>query len=100
MENVIANTIDYPAIEAELRRRIDNFRCVVCANNKFMIFEAPDQHLRTNIHLFKGADPVAKKHVELLTIVCSDCGHVEQFVQKVLADAIGAERSTATVDTK
>lgn len=85
--------VGFDAIVGALNENLRAFRCTVCHSDQFAIIEQPDQDLRTNIHLFKGRDPVAKKQVELLTLACTNCGHVEQFVQKVLLERLRSRKA-------
>jgi hypothetical protein len=73
-----------------LKQKLEGYCCSVCGNDQFALIERPLDQLRTNIHLFRGDDPLAKKHVELITIACLSCGHVEQFVERVLQDQLAS----------
>lgn len=87
--------MSFDAIVGALNERLRAYRCPVCQSNQFALLEVPDENLRTNIHLFKGPDPIAKKHIELLTVACTNCGHLEQFVQKLLRERLLAQKGAS-----
>jgi transcription elongation factor Elf1 len=64
-----------------LFKELKGFECPVCRHHEFAQLDIDDQNLRTNLMLYDGHDPVAKKHVALISIACTNCGHIEQFAE-------------------
>jgi transcription elongation factor Elf1 len=75
-----------------LQRQLRGFRCLVCGRDEFVQLDLPEQNLQTNVMLFEGDDPVAKKHAPLLTIACTYCGRIEQFAEAPLMKRLHAEQ--------
>ena len=74
-----------------LMRELKGFRCLVCHNDEFVLFDQPGQQVRSNLMFFEGDDPVAKKHIPTLSIACARCGRIEQFAEKPLVDRLVAQ---------
>ena len=67
-----------------LKSDLHNFRCLVCKHDEFVQLDRPEDGLATNLMLYQGDDPLAKKHSPLISVACTRCGHIEQFVREVL----------------
>jgi hypothetical protein len=67
-----------------LKKELQGFRCLVCKGNEFVELDLPEQDLQSNLMLYKGGDPVARKHLPLLAIACAHCGRIEQFAEHPL----------------
>ncbi len=64
-----------------LFKELKGFECPVCRHHEFAQLDSFESSLRTNLMLYDGHDPVAKKHVTLISIACTNCGHIEQFAE-------------------
>jgi predicted nucleic-acid-binding Zn-ribbon protein len=64
-----------------LLRELQGFRCPVCRHHEFTQLDDIESDLRTNLMLYVGSDPIPKKHARLISIACSNCGHIEQFAE-------------------
>ncbi len=64
-----------------LLKELRGFECPVCRHHEFTQLDDIGSSLRTNLMLYDGPDPVAKKHVRLISIACTNCGHIEQFAE-------------------
>ena len=67
-----------------LKKELGKYSCAVCGNDKFVILDRFDSGLQSNLMLYEGDDPVAKKHSPLRTVACTNCGHLEQFAENPL----------------
>ena len=74
-----------------LMRELKGFRCLVCHKDEFYLLDQPREQFRSNMTFFEGGNPVAKKYILTLTIVCSNCGRIEQFAEKPLIDRLAAQ---------
>jgi transcription elongation factor Elf1 len=73
-----------------LKKELQGFRCLVCKGTEFVELDLPEQDLQSNLMLYKGDDPVARKHVPLVAIACSRCGRIEQFAEHPLLERVKA----------
>ncbi len=79
-----------------LRAQLRGFKCPVCGNQEFAQLDDVESELRTNLMLYAGDDPIPKKHAQLISIACNNCGHIEQFAElplrrRVLENRGGSE---------
>ena len=83
------------------RRLMHHARLIVCSGcgqRDFGLVEQPDQGYRTVLerqdvgHHRHGREAVAQP---LVTLICTHCGHVEQFAEAVLNGAAPAEYGDA-----
>jgi hypothetical protein len=74
-----------------LKQQLQGFRCLVCHRDEFAALDLLEQGLQSNVMLYSGGDPVAKKHAPLLTIACTHCGRIEQFAEMPLRLRLLAE---------
>ena len=72
-----------------LKARAPGLVCPVCRHRDFGLLEQPGFGLRT--WLRREGEPFAqvdeKTSQPLLTLVCTNCGHIEQFAEAVLDGA-------------
>jgi hypothetical protein len=69
--------------------RVPDFSCRVCGHNDFALIEDADDNVRTSLDR-KAPSGDFGAHVasqRLLTLLCTNCGHLEQFAQAVLDGA-------------
>jgi len=64
-----------------LMRELQGFECPVCHHHQFAQLDDVQSNLRSNLMLYDGSDPVPKKHTRLISIACTNCGHIEQFAE-------------------
>ncbi len=74
-----------------LKKRVPNLECRVCGQNDFALLEDPNAQMRTHLHresvhkwYAASTKPISQT---LLTLVCTHCGHLEQFAEAVLEGA-------------
>ncbi len=71
-------------IEELLQSDLQGFQCPVCRHFEFAILDELGSHLRTNLMHYEGDDPVAKERTRLISLACTNCGHIEQFAETPL----------------
>ena len=82
---------------AELARRVKTrapeLHCSACGNQDFAILEVPSAKSRTMLwrHHTDGQieDTIASQY--LVSLLCTRCGHVEQFAEAILNGAVPTE---------
>jgi hypothetical protein len=72
-----------------LIERVPNFTCRVCGHNDFALIEDADDNVRTSLDRRApngdfGANVASQR---LLTLLCTNCGHIDQFAEAVLDGA-------------
>jgi len=74
-----------------LKQRVPNLQCRVCGQTDFALLEDPNGQMRTHLHresvhkLYAASvKPISQR---LVTLVCTHCGHLEQFAEAVLDGA-------------
>jgi hypothetical protein len=79
-----------------LKERAPRLECRVCGNRDFGLIEDPNANVRTILErrplssypLYRysrnGEEPIFQN---LITLVCTNCGHLEQFAEAVLDGA-------------
>jgi hypothetical protein len=74
-----------------LKKRAPDLQCRVCGHSDFALLEDPNAQMRTHlrreaVHKRYGVsfEPMSQT---LLTLVCTHCGHLEQFAEAVLEGA-------------
>ena len=80
------------ATEFEIEGKIDEllqsdlrgFKCPVCRHQEFAQLDDLNSHLRTNLMHYEGDDPVPKQRTRLISMACTNCGHIEQFAEEPL----------------
>ncbi len=84
-----------------IREKAPALKCSACGRSDFALLEEPQANLRTRLyrHLEGGVIEDAPQHLsqKLVTLLCTSCGHLEQFGQAVL-DGVDPERYGAGVD--
>ncbi len=73
-----------------LRERAPDLACRVCGHRDFGLVEEPKAQFRTYLRRYQGVDgPYHEKSIsqKLLTLICTHCGHLEQFAEAVLDGA-------------
>lgn len=71
-----------------LMKRAPGLRCRVCEGRDFALLEQPDMDYRTTLvrePLAQSAGEVVRQ--KLLTLLCTNCGHLEQFAEAVVNGA-------------
>jgi hypothetical protein len=71
-------------IEELLQSDLQGFHCPVCRHSEFAIFDELGASLRTNLMHYESDDPVPKQRTRLISIACTNCGHIEQFAEEPL----------------
>ena len=73
-----------------LKQRAPNLQCPVCGRRDFGMLEEPSANLRTQLErgqieigMLKGM----KLTQPLVTLVCTNCGHLVQFAEAALSGA-------------
>lgn len=66
-----------------------NLKCGSCDSRDFGMIEEPDVPMRTYLRRHSaGGGPAAQfTHQTLVTLICTRCGHLEQFAEAVLNGA-------------
>jgi transcription elongation factor Elf1 len=71
-----------------LKQKVPDLACPACGKRDFGLLEQPDAGVRT--WLSREDQPFAvigvKKSQPLVTLVCTNCGHVEQFAEVILGN--------------
>lgn len=73
-----------------LKARAPELTCRVCGHRDFGLVEEPKAQFRTYLRRYQGVDgPYHEKSIsqKLLTLICTHCGHIEQFAEAVLEGA-------------
>ena len=72
-----------------VKSRVPNLVCRACSERDFALMESPDEGFRTTLRRFDlGSDSDAYSTQQpLVTLICTNCGHLEQFAQAVLNGA-------------
>jgi predicted nucleic-acid-binding Zn-ribbon protein len=75
-------------IEAEIERLLQSdlqgFQCPVCRHQEFEILDDLGSHLRTNLVHYEEGELIPKQRTRLISIACTNCGHIEQFAEHPL----------------
>ena len=64
-----------------LLRELKGFECPVCAHHEFAQLDALGENLRTGFIAYDGNEPTSKAQTRLISIACTNCGHIEQFAE-------------------
>ena len=77
----------------QLKSRVPQLSCRACGQRDFALIESPDDDIRTTL---RRVDLSNREHVylaqqPLVTVICTTCGHIEQFAEAVI-DGIDPER--------
>ena len=83
-------------IEELLQSDLRGFRCPVCRHDEFAVLDELGSHLRTSLMHYEGDDPVAKQRTRLISLACTNCGHIEQFAEEPLRRRALAALEAAT----
>lgn len=69
-----------------LKERAPGLQCRVCGGREFALLEQPDSNLRTTLRRVRVDRPDSRPDIQqvLLTLLCTTCGHIEQFAQAVI----------------
>ena len=74
-----------------LIERAPALECMVCGGKDFALLEEPKGEYRTYLrryHSPNGPSPgKATLNQKLLTLICTNCGHLEQFAEAILDGA-------------
>ena len=88
-DDVSAETLE-AKVDKLFIKQLANFACPVCHKQEFLELELRDKNLKSQLMFYEGDDPIAKKHVDLRTIACVNCGKIEQFAERALIDRIAS----------
>jgi len=69
-----------------LKNAAPGLTCRVCGQRDFALVESPDEGIRTTLPRVKLAEPENPFRIQqaLVTVICTHCGHLEQFAEAVL----------------
>jgi DNA-directed RNA polymerase subunit RPC12/RpoP len=72
-----------------IKEKAPDFRCQACGHRDFAVLEQPSAKLRHWLVREEHAHAaIGNKMVQrLVTIVCTNCGHLEQFAEAALVGA-------------
>jgi DNA-directed RNA polymerase subunit RPC12/RpoP len=70
----------------QLKTRVPDLACQACSHRDFALIEAPDDAMRTTLRRvnLSARDDVYLAQQTLLTVICTNCGHIEQFAEAVI----------------
>jgi transcription elongation factor Elf1 len=71
-------------IDKILQSDLQGFRCPVCRHQEFAVMDDLGSRLRTNLVHYEEGDLVPKQRTRLISIACTNCGHIEQFAEEPL----------------
>jgi transcription elongation factor Elf1 len=84
----IRSTTDPKArvLASKLKAKIPGFSCPTCGHRDFALLEQPELGLRTWLNREdQPFAPIGQKTTQpLVTLVCTNCGHIEQFAEAVV----------------
>lgn len=85
------------ALARKIMAKAPRFSCPACGQRDFGMLEQPEVGLRTwlNREDMPFASAGEKKTQPLLTLVCTNCGHIEQFAEAVVKGAEPAQYGEA-----
>lgn len=88
-----------------LKSRAPELACRVCGHRDFAMLEDPDSNFRTLLRREQvSTHPLYDKSYQkpitqrLLTLVCTHCGHLEQFAEAVLDGATPEQYGAEVID--
>jgi len=72
-----------------LKARVPGLECRVCGLRDFGLVEDPKMNLRTHLRREPNGGGLASQFFtqNLVTLICTNCGHLEQFAESVLEGA-------------
>jgi hypothetical protein len=76
-----------------LQSDLQGFQCPVCRHHEFVQLDELGSHLRTNLIHYEEGDLIPKQRTRLISIACTNCGHIEQFAEEPLR-----RRATASLE--
>ncbi len=83
------------ALAKRIHERAPSLACSACGHRDFALLDQPDFGLRTVLsrELVDGRDEdwLGVRKQLLATLLCTNCGHLEQFGQPILDGGIKAE---------
>ena len=79
-----------------IKERVPEFACRVCGTRNFALLESPDTGFRTHLRRENKRPPRMFVEQRLVSLVCTNCGHIEQFAEAIL---IGAQAHEYGEDT-
>jgi hypothetical protein len=84
-----------------LRRRVPDLQCSACHHRDFGMLEEPSVGQRTQlerVHVLGGLLSPPKLTQPLVTLVCTNCGHLVQFSEAALLGATPDQYGRAVSD--
>ena len=70
-----------------LKKDLAGFRCLVCHNDEFVLLEESLTDVQSKLTLSaEGSGPAVQ--VPTLSIACTRCGRIEQFIEQMLAQRL------------
>ena len=71
-----------------LKQVVPELACRTCGHRDFALIESPDEGVRTTLRRVQVSDPSELAIQQaLVTVICTRCGHLEQFAEAVLKGA-------------
>jgi hypothetical protein len=70
-----------------LKHRAPALTCRVCDNRDFAMVEFPDEGYRSQLRRQNKADGRLSIDQPLISLICTTCGHIEQFAEAILNGA-------------
>ena len=70
-----------------LKQIVPELACRTCGHRDFALLESPDEGVRTTLRRVRVNDPSQLIQQALVTVICTRCGHLEQFAEAVLKGA-------------
>ncbi|MBX9908820.1 MAG: hypothetical protein K2Z25_08905 [Beijerinckiaceae bacterium] len=69
-----------------IAHRFPNIACVRCGNQRLALIDQPERGVTTAIPLYGPGDrlPGRSLPADAVTLACTNCGHVEQFLLSFL----------------
>ena len=76
-----------------LKKAVPELSCRTCGHRDFALVEAPDEGLRTILgrERLQEHEPSYRIRQTLVTVICTHCGHLEQFAEAILNGANPAQ---------
>ena len=68
-----------------VKSRVPDLACGACRHRDFALVESPGEGVRTVLRRFDVTSDTVQYQTQqpLVTLICTNCGHLEQFAQAV-----------------
>jgi hypothetical protein len=76
-------------LAVRVRARAPDLHCSACGHQDFAILEQPQAGARTMLwrHMVGGQIEDSARSQPLVSLLCTNCGHIEQFAEAILNGA-------------